>query len=328
LLQRVSYEQIVQIGGGVSAVFHDAGHILGSAMVELRVRTDGDARRLVFSGDIGQQGKPLVRDPAVLAEADYVVMESTYGDREHEDGGDVESQLEHAINQTLVRGGNVVVPIFAIERSQELIYHLSRLRHTERIPAVPVFLDSPMAADVTKVFRRHPECFDLETWQMISSGNSPLRFPGLKVTRSVEESKAINDHQGPAIIMSTSGMCTAGRIKFHLRRNIGRPESTILFVGYQARGTLGRQILDGNPYVRIHGRQYGVKAAVEQVCGFSGHADRAALLRWLGYYQTPPRRLFLTHGEEEQAVSLARHIRQELQWKVTVPEYQQVVDLD
>jgi len=328
LLKPVGYEQPVPISKNLSAVFHDAGHILGSAMIELRVGGDGLARRLIFSGDIGQRGKPLVRDPAVLAEADYIVMESTYGDRDHQQHGDVQTQLAELISRTAAEGGNVVVPIFAIERAQELVYYLNRLLAAGRIPKLPVFLDSPMAADVTDVFRRHRECFDLQTWQMITSGNSPLRFPGLKMVRTVEESKAINSHEGPAVIMATSGMCTAGRIKFHLRRNIIRPECTILFVGYQARGTLGRQILDGREEVRIHGRLLPVKARVDQVRGFSGHADRAALLRWLGYFQDPPRQLFLVHGEEDQALSLKRCIAEQLGFNVTVPEYQQVVKLD
>jgi len=315
LLQTVPYEQPVEIGNGVTAVFHDAGHILGSAMIELNVQSGGRTRRLIFSGDIGQWGKPIVRDPTALAEADLIVMESTYGGRDHEGPGDVESQLTRVIHQAVERGGNVVIPIFAIERAQELVYHLSRLLSAGRIP------------ELSGIFRRHRECFDLEAWQLITSGDSPLGFPGLETTRSVDESKAINDHPGSAIIMSTSGMCTAGRIKFHLRRNIQRPESTILFVGYQAHGTLGRQILDGNPEVRIHGRHHQVKARVEQIHGFSGHADRSALIRWLGYFQSPPERLFLTHGDEDQALSLAERVRGELGWEVGVPEYRQVVEL-
>ena len=327
LLKPVPYEKPVEIRDGLSAVFHDAGHILGSAIVELSVRDGDRTRRLIFSGDLGQWGKPIVRDPTAVADADVVVMESTYGDRDHDSHGDVESQLAQVINGTVEQGGNVVIPVFAIERAQELIYHLSRLLHAGRIPELTVFLDSPMTADVTGIFRRHRECFDLEAWQLITSGNSPLKFPGLKMTRSVDESKAINEHKGPAIIMSTSGMCTAGRIKFHLRRNIGMPQSTILFVGYQARGTLGRRILEGEQEVRIHGRQYRVKARVERIEGFSGHADRSALMRWLGYFQTPPQRLFLTHGDEDEALSLAERVRDELGWEVSVPEYQQVVDL-
>jgi metallo-beta-lactamase family protein len=178
------------------------------------------------------------------------------------------------------------------------------------------------------VFRRHRDCFDAEAAQMIASGQSPLGFPGLKVLRTVSESKAVNHHQEPGIIMATSGMCSAGRIKHHLVHNISRPECTILFVGYQARGTLGRQILDGNPEVRIHGRPRLVRARVAQVHGFSGHADRTGLLRWLGHFQKPPRQLFLTHGEEEEALALADHVRDELGWNVTVPEYRQVVELD
>ncbi len=329
LLHHAAYEEVVRVGDDLSVVFHDAGHILGSAMIELRLRENGRPRRLIFSGDIGQWDKPIIRDPTATAEADYVVMESTYGNRDHQQRvGDVESQLAEIINRTIGEGGNVVVPIFAIERAQELVYHLSRLLRAGLIPPVPVFLDSPMAADVTDIFRRHRECFDLEAWQLITAGDSPLSFPGLKMVRSVYDSKKINRHKGSAIIMATSGMCTAGRIKFHLRQNIGRPECTILFAGYQARGTLGRQILDGNPDVRIHGRQRHVKAWVEQIHGFSGHADRGGLLRWLGYFKNPPRRLFLTHGEEDESLALRKSIRDELQWDVTVPEYRQTVELE
>ena len=327
LLRPTSYEESVTVGDGLSAVFHDAGHILGSAIVELTIGANDQRQRMVFSGDLGQWGKPLVRDPTALAEADYVVMESTYGDRDHREVGDVESQLEEAINRTAAAGGNVVVPIFAIERAQEMIYHVSRLRHAGRIPSLPVFLDSPMAASATEIFRRHRDCFDLETWQLITSGDSPLRFPELKMVRTVDESKAINQQRGPCVIMSTSGMCTAGRIKFHLRQNIGRPECTILFVGYQAHGTLGREILSGKSKVRIHGRHLMVKARVDRVHGFSGHADRGDLLRWLGYLRNPPKQVFLTHGEEDQALSLQSHLRDELGWNVSVPEYQQVVEL-
>lgn len=331
LLVPVPYEKAFQVNDEVSAVFHDAGHILGSAIVELKIRHNGQARRLIFSGDVGQRDKPIVRDPTVLSEADFIVMESTYGGRDHHDRGDVESQLAEVINRTVEEGGNVVIPIFAIERAQELVYHVSRLLHAGRIPELPVFLDSPMAANVTDVFRRHRECFDLQTWQLITAGDSPLGFPGLKMTRSVDESKAINQQKGSAVIMATSGMCTAGRIKFHLRRNITRPESAIVFVGYQARGTLGRQILDGMEEgakeVRIHGRFHPVRARVTQIHGVSAHADRSALLRWLGHFQNPPEHLFLTHGEEDEALSLASDVRKTLGWKVTVPEYQQVVEL-
>ncbi len=329
--QRVAYQQPVRINDRVSAVFHDAGHILGSAMVELKVRENGDTRRLVFSGDIGQWDKPIIRNPSVFTQADFVVMESTYGNRNHddhgEDRGDVPSQLARIISHTIKGGGNVVIPTFAIERAQELIYHIGRLLDAGRIPDVPVFLNSPMAIDATEVFRRHRECFDEDAWRLISSGSFPLRFPKLTMTHSVDESKAIGRLREPAVIMATSGMCTAGRIKHHLRNNITRPESTILFVGYQARGTLGRQILDGNPEVRIHGRSWRVKARIEQIHGVSGHADRAGLLRWLGSLKSPPQQVFLTHGDEDQSLALADHVRDQMHWPVTVPEYQQKVEL-
>jgi metallo-beta-lactamase family protein len=232
------------------------------------------------------------------------------------------------INETIRGGGNVVIPTFAVERAQELMFYISRLVHADRIPDVPVFLDSPMAIDVTDVFRRHRECFDERMWELIASGEPALKFPGLRMVRSTQESKAINERREPAIIMATSGMCTAGRIKHHLRQNITRPESTLLFVGYQVRGTLGRQILEGNPEVRIHGRQWPVRARVEQIHGFSGHADRGALLRWLSAFRKPPRRLFLTHGEEEGALHLAERVRSDMGWEVDVPEYQQQVELE
>ena len=229
-------------------------------------------------------------------------MESTYGDRDHERGDDIETQLERVINATIRAKGNVVVPTFAVERAQELLYYLSRLVHQDRIPDIPIFLDSPMAIDVTEAFRRHRDRFDEETWQRITEGLPPLDFPGLVLSRSTDESKAINNVKEPCVIMSTSGMCTAGRIKHHLRQNLPRANSTILFVGYQAQGTLGRQIVDGKPEVRIHGVSYPVRARVEQIYGFSGHADRTGLLHWADGFQQPPRRVFLTHGEEDAAL--------------------------
>jgi len=328
LLRPASYEETVKLGDEASFVFHDAGHILGSAMIELKLHSGGRRRRVIFSGDIGQQEKPIIRDPAVFSEADYIIMESTYGNRVHASHSDIEVRLAEIINETVAAGGNVVIPIFAIERAQELTYHISRLRHDGRIPPLSVFLDSPLAANVTDVFRRHRECFDLETWKLITDGDAPFGFPGLQMVRSQEDSMAINRHKEPAIIMSTSGMCTAGRIKFHLRRNIDRPECAILFVGFQAKGTLGRQIVEGRKEVRIHGRTLPVNARVEQIHGFSGHADRDALLGWLGHFHNPPRRLFLVHGEEDEALSLAGQIREEKGWEVTVPEYRQTVAVE
>jgi metallo-beta-lactamase family protein len=327
LMEAVSYGRAVPLGQRVAAAFHDAGHILGSAMIELLAQ-DGDAsRRVIFSGDMGQPNKPFVRNPTRFIDADEIIMESTYGDRSHGNHDTIEQQLAGVIHETVAAGGKLLIPIFAIERAQELIYFLGRLVRSGRIPSLPVFLDSPMAANVNEVFRRHRDCFDPEMLRRIESGESPLGFPGLVTVHSVEESKALNHRKGPAVIMATSGMCTAGRVKHHLAQYIDRPECTILFVGYQARGTLGRQILDGRREVRLHGRSRLVRARVEQIVGISGHADRETLLGWLRHFARPPRQLFLCHGEEESSLALAEQIRDELHWTVTVPEYRQMVEL-
>lgn len=324
----VAYYNAVQIADGVLATFHDAGHILGSSSIELSV-TEGDkTTRIIFSGDIGQWNKPIIRDPVVHPHADYVIMESTYGDRLHEEHGDIESQLEDVINRTVERGGKVIIPTFAVERAQELVYYLGRLVHDNRIPSVPVYLDSPMAVDVTDVFYQNREFFDAATWEQIAEGNSPLRFPGLRLSKSVNESKAINALDAPAVVMSTSGMCTAGRIKHHLSNNINDPKATVLFVGYQGKGTLGRLIMEGRDKVRIHGKERRVKAEIAQIFGFSGHGDRDDLLKWFGAFENKPKQVFLTHGEEDSALSLAEAIKTGHGVEVTVPEYQASFDLE
>lgn len=207
------------------------------------------------------------------------------------------------------------------------MYHLARLVNDDRIPSLEVYLDSPMAVDVTNVFRQHRDCLDQETWELITSGTAPLRFPGLHMSRSADESKRINRMEGPCVIMSTSGMCTAGRIKHHLKRNISDSRNTILFVGYQAHGTLGRQIVDGRETVRIHGKDRAVKASVRQIYGFSGHADRQGLMDWSSHFAKPPRKTFLTHGDEEAALALATALRTERNWDVDVPHYQSAHDI-
>jgi metallo-beta-lactamase family protein len=329
LLKGVPYQRTIQINDSVSVTFHEAGHILGSAMLEFQVKESAGATRIVFSGDIGQWDKPLIRDPTLFDEADYVVMETTYGDHNHPSAGDIETQLETVINETVSNNGNVVIPTFAVERAQELVYYIGRLAHAKRIPYLDVFLDSPMAVDVTDVFRNHRDCLDEETWKLIMSNEPPLKFPGLHLVSRSQDSKAINDRRKPCIIMATSGMCTAGRIKHHLRKNIGRAESTILFVGYQAHGTLGRQILEGNSLVRIHGREWKVKARVSRIDGFSGHADQAALLRWIGNLKQAPRQVFLTHGDEDASQSFAEELRRRFSWPgVSLPHYQEVVTID
>ncbi len=324
----VRYGRPVQLPGGVKVVFHDAGHILGSAMIEVVAPAEDGPRRIVFSGDVGQWGKPIIRDPSTFAEADYVIMESTYGDRDHPDGGSAEEQLGRVIRETFSRGGNVVIPAFAIERTQELLYHLHEVSHNGLPERMPVFVDSPMAIDTTEVFRRHPDFYDAEAAELLADGHSPLGFDGVTMARTREQSKAINGFDRPAVIMATSGMCTAGRIKHHLAHNIGRPESTILFAGFQAPGTLGRQILDGSPQVRIHGRYIPVRARIEQIHGLSGHADRQGLERWLRAFQRPPRRLFLNHGEEDAAEALMLFARRELGWEASVPRFQETVELE
>jgi metallo-beta-lactamase family protein len=328
LVEEIDYESPVQLGDNVAVRFRDAGHILGSAMVEVTVRRNGGDRTLVFSGDIGRPDMPFVRDPSLFEAADYVVMESTYGDRCHEDPGSIGELLGRTVRDAAAAGGNVVIPTFAIERAQDLMFHLSKLVHAKAIPSLPVYLDSPMAREVTEAFERHDEFLDEEARALFASDRSPFRFPGLTIVRSPDESKAINTARGPAVIMAGSGMITGGRIKHHLAQNIARPESVILFVGYQARDTLGRQILEGAPEVRVLGRTLPVKAKVAKINGFSAHADRAGLARWLDGFQSPPRRLFVTHGDEDVAASFAERVRRERGWTVELPEYLEIWDLD
>lgn len=325
--ESVAYLQPVRLNDGLTVRFHDAGHILGSSMLSLEVRENGRPRRVIFSGDIGQWNHPLVHDPSVFDFADFVVMESTYGDRTHDDPAGIEVMLERIINETVGLGGNVLIPVFALERAQELLFYLGNLIRAGRVPRLPVFLDSPMATEVTKVFAHYPAYLDPEAVRALQSGRQPFDFPGLKVITSIEESKAVNNVKRPCVIMAGSGMCTGGRIKHHLSLNIQRPESTVLFVGYQAAGTLGRQILEKRPEVRINGQILRTKARIAQIQGFSGHADRDDLLRWLETFRTAPMRLFLTHGEEEASLSLAAFLANEKRWQVTVPRYKEIFDL-
>lgn len=325
--QAVDYLEPARFDGGLTVRFHDAGHILGSSMLSLEVRENGRPRRIVFTGDIGQRDRPLVHDPSVFDSADYVVMESTYGDRTHDDPASIDVMLERIIAETVGFGGNVLIPVFALERAQELLFYLGNLIRAGRLPRLPVFLDSPMASEVTKVFGRYPSYLEPEAVRILKGGRQPFDFPGLRVISSIEESKAINRLKTPCVILAGSGMCTGGRIKHHLSLNVQRPESTILFVGYQAAGTLGRLILNRTPEVRINGQTLRLRARVAQIFGFSGHADRTGLLRWLEAFKTAPSRLFLTHGEEEAALSLASLIAREKGWPVAVPRYEESFDL-
>ena len=328
LVEEAAYDEVRQLGRSISVRFRDAGHILGSAMIELCVGSAEGVRTIVFSGDIGQWGSPFVRDPSLFERADYIVMESTYGDRDHEDPGHVDDLLGGIIRDTAKAGGNVVIPTFAIERAQDLMFHLSRLVRDKAIPPMPIYLDSPMAREVTAAFERHDGFLDEEARKLFASEAHPFRFPGLVIVRTPAESKAINSLRVPAVIMAGSGMCTGGRIKHHLAHNISRPESTILFVGYQARETLGRQILEKATQVRLLGQPFPVRARVAKINGFSAHADRKALGRWLDGFKTPPRRLFVTHGDADVARETGERIRQERGWTVEVPEYLEIWDLD
>lgn len=327
LIKKVGYHQEVRLSQSLSFTFHDAGHILGSAMIEIRVGRGLQERRIIITGDIGQKNKPLVNDPACFEEADFVIMEATYGNRNHEDPEDIPTLLARIINETVTAGGNIVIPTFAVERAQEVLFYLSQLTRQEKIPPLLCFLDSPMALEVTQVFEKHRESFDEETLALYQSHQDPFHFPGLKMVRSINESKAINQIRGSCLIMAGSGMCTGGRIKHHLVHNISRPESTILFVGYQAKGTLGRQILDGQPEVRILGQFYQVKARIEQIQSFSAHADRTFLQSWVENFKTPPQKIFLIHGEEEALADFASLINPHFP-SVLIPDYQQTFTLD
>jgi len=327
LFSSVGYGQPIQIGDSVEAIFYDAGHVLGSSAIKVKLSENGEQRTVLFSGDVGRWNKPILQDPALFSEADYVLIESTYGDRLHEDSKEIDDRLAEVINSTMIAGGNIVVPSFALERSQELLYYLNKLLIQDRIPHLIVFVDSPMAVSITEVFENHPEFFDQEMVDLIRHRKSPFDFSGLKMVRAVEESKAINRIIGTVMIVAGSGMCTGGRVKHHLVRNISRCESTILFVGYQAVGTLGRQIVNGAKKVRILGQMRPVKARVTQIQGFSAHADRDELFRWLSGFKRPPKHLFVTHGEPTTAFHFADFLQEKTDWKISVPAYQDEVQL-
>lgn len=322
----VNYGQPTDIGKHLRVTWHEAGHILGSACLEVNARENGVEKTIVFSGDLGQWDSPIVGDPTLLDQADYVVMESTYGDRSHKDHEPVRDQLARVINETVERGGNVVIPTFAVERAQDLMLHLAELVYEKRVPRLPVFLDSPMAVNATEVFRRHGDYMDADMQEIIESGRLRDAWDWIHLTRTVEASKAINAIRGSAIIMAGSGMCTGGRIKHHLVANISRPESTLVFVGYQAQGTLGRLLLERRDKVRIFGIPRLVAAGVEQIDGLSAHGDREDLLRWAGAFGTL-QRMFLTHGDDEASEHLAGRLREQYGYDVVVPDYLDEVHL-
>lgn len=310
---------------GISATLFNAGHVMGSAMVFLEFQSGGETRNICFSGDIGRPERLLQDAPDALTKLDYLVMESTYGDREHPATEDVKARFAAIINETARRGGNVIIPAFALERTQELLYFLKTLFKEGSIPQLPVFVDSPMAIKLTGIFSQHPELWggDIEGYKK----GSPFEFPGLTLTSTATESRAIAKKKGSCIIIAGSGMATGGRIKHHLVNNISRKKNTILFVGFQARGTLGRVIVNGVNPVRILGKYYEVNARVEQLHGLSAHAGRSELLDWASQMPAAPRRVFITHGEEEVAAAFAGELRKRTGWEVSTPEYKQSFEL-
>jgi metallo-beta-lactamase family protein len=327
LFSPVQYRQAVPLGDGVEATFYDAGHVLGSSIIRAKVRQNGQERIILFSGDIGRPGRPILCDPTVFDAADYVLVESTYGDRLHDEAMDVKKTIGDVINSTKKAGGNIIVPSFALERSQEILYYINELLLEKSIPSLKIFLDSPMASKITEVFQRHSDLFGEQMARFIKNFGSPFNLPQLEMAGDADQSKAINNIKGTVMVIAGSGMCTGGRIKYHLANNISRPQSSIMFVGYQAVGTLGRQIIGGAKNVRILGQQYQVKANIVQVHGFSAHADRYELLKWLKGLQTPPRKVFVIHGEPKSASGFADYLRQQTGWDVSVPAYQDEVVL-
>ena len=327
LFRGVQFYQKQEIVPGVHATFYEAGHILGAASILLEC-TEGDkTRTLLFSGDLGRSDMPILRDPVVPPGADVLLVESTYGDREHGEQANIEDQLAEVINRVQKEGGNLIIPSFAVERSQDLMYYFSNLLKDKRIPHMMVFLDSPMAVRVTDVFRQHKDLFDEETQQLLDQGMHPCDFPGLKMSKSTAQSKAINQIRGSVCVIAGSGMCTGGRIKHHLKANIVRPESTILFVGYQAHGTLGRYILSGPEDVRILGTVCKIRARIEQIHGFSGHAGHSELREWIDGLKDKPKQIYVVHGEEKVATGFADELNRDLNIPTRAPEYQERVEI-
>lgn len=318
------YGKPVTLAPGIEATFLDAGHILGSASVHLQLDDDGRRRSVLFSGDLGYSDRAILRDPATPPHADIVVMETTYGDRLHKQLAPSVDELYSAINETFHRGGNVVIPTFALERAQELLYHLREGADSGAIPrTTQVFLDSPMAISATEIFRRHPDCYDKEAAALFNQGHDPFDLHGLIFTRETSESVALNRIQGGALIMAGSGMCTGGRVRHHLKHNLWRKDCGVIFVGFAARGTLARSIIDGAHKVRIFGEEIPVRAHIYTIGGFSAHADQAELLAW--YRQTgTPQATFLVHGEEDTMRGFAELLGNV---RVEMPETGQVFDL-
>ncbi len=332
LFESVRYNEIINPSENVSVRFNDAGHILGSSIIEIWIKEKKEEVKLVFSGDLGNMNMPILRDPSIINSADYLFIESTYGNRLHMNVEDKEDKFVDIINTTIEQGGNVIIPSFAVGRTQEIIYDLFKQYEKygdklKKLFATPVYIDSPLAVSATKVFRNNLDCFDEEARVYIENGDNPLDFPSLRFTQSVDESRALNESKESMIIISASGMCDAGRIKHHLKHNLWRKESTIIFVGYQAQGTLGRRLIDGASKVRLFGEEISVNARIEIIEGFSGHADREGLINWIDKIKEKPKKMFIVHGEEEAMMELSEAINEKFGIATIIPEMGDTLDL-
>ncbi len=323
------YDERETIFPGIEVRFVDVGHLLGSASIEVWLTEGEEQRKVVFSGDIGNTGHPILNEPTYVTEADYAVMESTYGDRSHGPRSEFAPMLASVLQETFDKGGNVVIPAFAVGRTQELLYDLRQVKEQKLVSHdFPVYVDSPLAIEATAIFQEMVEgYYDPEALALVKKGVDPIRLPGLHVAVSSEESKAINEDRTPKVILSASGMCEAGRIRHHLKHNLWRPESTILFVGYQSRGTLGRALIEGAKQVKLFGEAIEVRAAIRQLPGVSGHADREGLLTWAEHLSPAPKKVFVVHGEDTVAVGFAGLLQEKLGVDATAPYSGTVYDL-
>ena len=338
IFEPVQYDEIIEITPEIHVRFNDAGHMLGSSIIELWVKEDGKETKTVFTGDLGNNDIPLLSEPTMIESADYLVMESTYGSRMHLRNNEKAEMFLDIVSETLDNGGTVVIPSFAVGRTQEILYEINKLKDTiddeefkrkyKTLMKSAVYVDSPLAISATEVFRENMDLFDEETQDQIMKGDNPLEFPGLEFTRTADESKALNEDQTPSIIISASGMCEVGRIKHHLKHNLWNPKSTILFVGYQAPGTLGYSIVNGAKKVKIFGEEIAVNARIEYIEGYSGHADQEGLMNFIYSFITKPKHIFLVHGEEESQDILQEKIKSETGIGVTVPEFGETYELN
>ena len=338
IFEPIQYDEIIEITPEIQVRFNDAGHMLGSSVIELWVKEDGKETKTVFTGDLGNNDIPLLSEPTMIESADYLVMESTYGSRMHLRNDEKAEMFLDIVSETLDNGGTVVIPSFAVGRTQEILYEINKLKDTiedeefkrkyKTLMKSAVYVDSPLAISATEVFRENMDLFDEETQAQIMKGDNPLEFPGLEFTRTADESKALNEDQTPSIIISASGMCEVGRIKHHLKHNLWNPKSTILFVGYQATGTLGYSIVNGAKKVKIFGEEIAVNARIEYIEGYSGHADQEGLMNFIYSFITKPKHIFLVHGEEESQDILQEKIKSETGIGVTVPEFGETYELN